>query len=228
MPTNPIAPTTAPETPVAIAPALDVALLAAPLAPLAMLESLVDAPLTILDPLPDAVLTATLKIDVTPEITSVVRDEYVLPAPLPDPDDDPDVGVAVVVLLNPVVAVVVTVEFCKTVVSLEVMVEPAESVVVTTTTTADPPDEEVARRALISDSRAAIWVDQALGTAEANHAGTLVASKASYKSDFASPVTDAAPAAELTADSKAGSAVEGMYWEINWSAADVNWAASVA
>jgi hypothetical protein len=46
--------------------------------------------------------------------------------------------------------------------------------------------------------------------------------------DFASPVTLAALAAEEIADSSAGRAVEGIYPEINWSAADVNCAASVA
>jgi hypothetical protein len=46
--------------------------------------------------------------------------------------------------------------------------------------------------------------------------------------DFASPVTLAALAAEEKTDSRAGRAVEGMYSEINSSAADVNCAASVA
>jgi hypothetical protein len=46
--------------------------------------------------------------------------------------------------------------------------------------------------------------------------------------DSGEPATEAALAATLTADSKAGRAVDGMYWEISWSAAEVNWAASVA
>lgn len=46
--------------------------------------------------------------------------------------------------------------------------------------------------------------------------------------DNGEPATEAALAAVLTADSRAGRAVDGMYWEINWSTAEVNWDPSVA
>jgi hypothetical protein len=46
--------------------------------------------------------------------------------------------------------------------------------------------------------------------------------------DFASPVKLSTLAAELTFDSRTGSTDDGMYCEINWSAAEVNCARSVA
>lgn len=135
--------------------------------------------------------TATLNTDVTPEITSVVKDETVLPAPASDPDLE--VITAVLVETKPLVVRTVTVfdplpnpadDVDKAVVVvLVVRVLPAEFVVVTTITTGtEAPaivDVAVPRNFLMSDSRAAIWVDQALGIADENHPGIFVANKAS-------------------------------------------------
>jgi len=161
-PRIPTMPTAAPETTVGIAPpAEDDELLTVLLAALAALEAL---------------LTAVLKIDVTPEMTSVVKEETTLPAPV-------DVGVVVVVVTTPLIEVlVIVVELLGPVSDGErnvVMVLPAELVVVTAVAVerTGPPGE--ARKALIFDSRAAIWVDQALGIAEENQPGTLFDKRAS-------------------------------------------------
>jgi hypothetical protein len=81
-----------------------------------------------------------------------------------------------VVVTPPVVEVTVA----SPEVALVVYVEPAESVVVTGTTIG-PITPVVAgpRKALISPSRAAIWLEYPAGTADANHGGILLASKAS-------------------------------------------------
>lgn len=63
--------------------------------------------------------------------------------------------------------------------------------------------------------------------ADPNHAGALEARSAEYKRSLASPVMEAAAAAELTAASRPGRTVEGMYCEITALAADVNCAPSV-
>jgi hypothetical protein len=197
IPTTPIA---APETAVGTAPPAedeDVPTTAV-LATLATLEAPLEPLLAALETL----LTAVLKIEVTPEMTSVVNEETTLPAALvPVPDEvvvvvatTPlvDVSVTDAVLVGPVLdsgnvevivlpaesVVVMTVLAGNSVV---VMVLPAELVVVMTDpTTIGPPGdfEEVARKALIPVSSAATWVDQGV-TAEENHPGMLIASRAS-------------------------------------------------
>lgn len=114
---------------------------------------------------------------------------------------------------------------------LVVIVFPSESVVVTGTTTGiiPPPGEAaVGRRTSILPSKAANWLEYSEGIADASHEGALCARIASYKRDLASPVTEAAAAAELTADSRPGRTDDGMYCSMTWLAADVNCAPSVA
>ena len=126
------------------------------------------------DPGNTYLLRAVLKTEVTPETTSVVKPEYVLPKLTVPPDEDEpnpvetvldkvscrihlDIGRAYVVATTPLVVVVVTVPEALIDVSVLVMVLPAELVVVMTTTPA--PDAALVggpRRALMSDSSAAI------------------------------------------------------------------------
>lgn len=153
MPTTPIA---APETAVGIAPPADEEDVPtkAVLATLAMLEAPLEALLAALE----SVLTAVLKMDVTPETTSVVNEETTLPAaPV-------TVGEGVVVLFmlviecpedagrTYVVATTPLVDVSETVAVLPVLAD-----------IIGPPgtDDDVARKELMPVSSAAIWVDQA-------------------------------------------------------------------
>lgn len=155
-----------------------------PITPTVALESAVgtappaeDVLVTLLAAL-ETLLTAVLKMDVVAEITSVVKEEMMLPAPVAVPDgvvalfksanaSYKDDGITAVVVITPLVNVLMAVVGLPGLAladdNVVVMVLPIEFVVIMTVVTGikGPPGAVVARKALMSDSRAAIWVDHA-------------------------------------------------------------------